>query len=229
MTGSVNKVFDWKRRLGSQLQRDKKKTVLLVVLLVTAGTIGGRLVASKAFPAPAKAKAASEDSRGERLLPDVSMMGPFAPSSSKAPGAPRPDAAARREEYLTSLDRTITRDLFRPSPELFPPSGDDRGASRRSAEDTRGGQPSWFRQVRSWVEQAGQARRDEAARAEAVRAQAAALELQSTMVGPSSSALINGHVLRKSAWINGFRVKSIGSDSCVVTKDGVDVVLHMKE
>lgn len=229
MTGSVNKVSDWKRRLGSQLQRDKKKTALLVVLLVTAGTIGGRLVASKAFPAPAKAKGAPEDSRGERLLPDASMTGPFAPSSSTALSAPRPDAAARREEYLLSLDRAITRDLFKPSPELFPPSGDDRGASRRSAEDARGGQPSWFRQVEAWVEQARQARRDEAARAKAVRAQAAALELQSTMVGPSASVLINGQVLRKSAWMNGFRVKSIGSDSCVVTKDGVDVVLRMKE
>jgi hypothetical protein len=83
--------------------------------------------------------------------------------------------------------------------------------------------------VGAWVEQARKARRDEAARAKAVRAQAAALELQSTMVGPSASALINGQVLQKSAWINGFRVKSIGSDSCVVTKDGVDVVLRMKE
>jgi hypothetical protein len=226
MTGSVNSVSDWKRRLGSVLQRDKKKTVLLVVLLVTAGTIGGRLVVSKVFPAPAEAKAAPKDSRGERLLPDVSTMGRFAPSRLSAP---RPDAAARREEYLASLDRTITRDLFRPSPELFPPSGDDPGASRRRAEDPRSGQPSWFRQVGAWVEQARQARRDEAARAKAVRAQAAALDLQSTMVGPSASALINGRVLRKSALINGFRVKSIGADNCVVTKDGVDVVLHMKK
>ena len=229
MTGSVSKVSDWKRRLGSQLQRDKKKTALLVVLLVTAGTIGGRLVASKAFPAPSKAKAAPEDSRGERLLPDASVSGPFAGSSSNALSAPRRDAATRREEYLARLDRAITRDLFKPSPELFPPSADDRGASRPRTEDATGSQPSWFRQVEGWIEQARQARSDEAAREKAIRAQAAALELQSTMVGPSASALINGHVLRRSAWINGFRVKSIGSDSCVVTKDGVDVVLRMKE
>ena len=132
MTGSVNKISDWKRRLGSQLQRDKKRTALLVVLLVAAGTIGGRLVVSKAFPVPTKAQAAPEDNGSERLLPDASMMGPFAPSSSKGLSALRPDAAARREEYLASLDRTITRDLFRPSPELFPPSGDNPGASRRS-------------------------------------------------------------------------------------------------
>ena len=229
MTGRVNSVSGWKRRLSDQLQRDKKKTALLVVLLVTAGTIGGRLVASKAFPSPAKAKAAPEDSRAERLLPDLSMTGAFSPSSPRAPGAPRADAAARREEYLARLDRAITRDLFKPSPELFPPSGDDRVASRRSAEDARASQPSWSRQAEAWIEKARRARRAKAARAEAVRAQAAALELQSTMVGPSASALINGQVLRKSDWINGFRVKSIGADSCVVTKDGVDVVLHMKE
>lgn len=228
MTGRGNKVSDWKRRLKSQLQRDKKKTALLIVLLVTVGVVGGRLVVSQALPTPAKAGAAAGDG-GDRLLPDLCVTGPFAPSYPKALGAPRPDAAARREEYLASLDRTIARDLFRPNPELFPPSGDDQGAGGANADKAQDDQPGWFQQVWDWVEQARQARRDEIAQAEAVRAQAGALVLQSTMVGPSATALINGQVLRKSDWIDGFRVKSIASDTCVVSKDGVDVVLRMKK
>lgn len=227
MTGRGNKVSDWKRRLRSQLQRDKKKTALLIVLLVTAGVVGGRLVVSQAVPTPARAKAAGDSEA--RLLPDLCVTGPFASSSPEALGGARPDAAARREEYLASLDRTIARDLFRPNPELFPPSGDDRGAGGANAGKAQDDQPGWFQQVWDWVEQARQARRDEIARAEAVRAQAGALVLQSTMVGPSATALINGQVLQKSDWIDGFRVKSIASDTCVVSKDGVDVVLRMKK
>jgi len=61
-----------------------------------------------------------------------------------------------------------------------------------------------------------------------IRAKAKALTLQSTMVGPNSSAMINGQVLRVGEWIDGFRVVEIQARSCIVEREGVRVQLDMK-
>ena len=115
---------DWKSRIKAEFERDKKRTVILLVLLVAAGIFGGRL-AVKAIPG--RAAAAPE---ANALLPDKN------------------DAAG---------------DGWKPG---------SLGAS-------------------------------------------------------VSTALINGQVLRKGDWINGFQIKSIASDCCVIVRDGVELELRM--
>ena len=74
-----------------------------------------------------------------------------------------------------------------------------------------------------------QAMIDMAEVARAVRAQADGLSLQSTMIGSSPSAVINGHVLRVGDYIEGFRVIGIHPRSCDVKKKGIEVSLGMKK
>ena len=115
------------------------------------------------------------------------------------------------------MDRTIVRDLFRPSAEFF-------GAGGRLQPQETG----WCADVEQWLAQQQTGQGEEAARAKAVCAGAQALSLQSTMLGAAPTALINGSVLREGQWINGFRLKYITSNAVLVTKDGVDVELRMK-
>ena len=62
----------------------------------------------------------------------------------------------------------------------------------------------------------------------AIQAEAAVLMLQSTIVGQSPAAIINGRVVRLGRTIGGFTVVAVSAQACVVSKDGVKVTLEMK-
>jgi len=68
----------------------------------------------------------------------------------------------------------------------------------------------------------------EQARRKRIQAEAGQLVLQSTIVGSSPMAIINGHVVRAGKSIEGFRVLQVTSHACVVEKDGVKVTLRIK-
>lgn len=211
---------DWKSRIKAELERDKKRTIILLVLLVAAGIFGGRLVV-KAIPG--RAAAAPE---ANALLPDKNDAAGDGWKPGSLGASVSTAVNARREEYLSSLDRTIVRDLFRPNPEVFPPVGGDADYGNVNFGH-QGQSTGWFQQVDRWIGQRDRAQEDQVARARAIKAQAAALRLQTTMLGPSATALINGQVLREGDWINGFQIKSIASDFCVIVRDGVELKLRM--
>jgi hypothetical protein len=62
-----------------------------------------------------------------------------------------------------------------------------------------------------------------------IQAEAQALVLQSTMVGASSIANINGKILRVGEWFSGFEIVDITSHSCLVRKRNVTAVLEIKQ
>ena len=103
-------VPNWKQKLAAELKRDKKKTVMLTVLLIVGGIVCGRFIVSQITPS--KAGAAIDSTR-----------------TSAAP-SPAPAAATRRggikdpakwAEYIRQIDTDIERDLFRPNSAFFPP------------------------------------------------------------------------------------------------------------
>jgi hypothetical protein len=63
---------------------------------------------------------------------------------------------------------------------------------------------------------------------EEIRQQGAALHLESTITGGRPIAIINGSVLGRDGVINGFRIVKVGSQTCVVEKDGVKLNLTME-
>ena len=216
MDGQDARTSDWARRLKVELQRDKKKTIILLVLLLLGGILGGRMLMTDTLPDKARAD-------------DPLLARPVEEDSQRAwrPAPPGPAAQARREKYLAQMDRNITRDLFRPNLEFYP--AQHGGTDARLAVVSKRRASGWFGHSFQWGNDGQDARRDQTARIALVRARAQALSLQSTMLGPSPSALINGQVLREGEWISGFRVKEIASDSCVVSQKGVDVLLRMKD
>ncbi len=203
---------NWKERLKAELARDKKKTGVLAVMLLVAGILGGRLAITHSVPDAAAA-------------PPTPAAAELLSGGAAADWRARPRTIDRAiwAEYVAKMDRTIDRDLFTPNLECFPLQPGARPAGADAGEETVG----WFGWVRQQVRRKQRDSSDELTRIRAVRAQAEKLSLQSTMLGKRPTAMINGQVLYRQDEVGGFLVKRIDSNSCVVSKDGVDVELRM--
>jgi len=225
MNAGENNSPEWLRWLKAELRRDRKKTTILAALALVAVVVVGRLVLRGQVPRHASADVDPVVSAGG--------AGRVEPARDQAGVRPRRgggDAwtcSRARREYLSGLDRDVRRDIFRLSPEFLPPGQDSTGDATAVQADGQS-EPGWFGRIGEWISRKRAQRREEMESIGVVRAQARSLRLQSTMLGPVPSALINGQVLRKGDRINGFLLKSIRSGSCTLTKDGVDVVLRLE-
>lgn len=212
MNGAGRNLADWVNRFKTELRQDKKKTTVLLVLLVTAGIVGGRFVVTHSPPSGAEA-AVEPAATGDQNTP-ADLIGQNDESGRKA-----------RWAEIASLDRNITRDLFTPNTEHFPLA---EGAASQS-RCTSGRKSGPFQQARKWFEAKQSDQRERLEYINSVRAEAKGLSLKSIMLGRAPTALINGQVLRTGQMINGFRLKTIASDCCIVSKDGIEVELRMGE
>jgi len=185
---------DWKRRLLEELKRDKKRTVLLAILVLVAIIVVGRQVV-KAF-GPVRAEAAGTTAVAGR---------PAAPAAVKRaapadPASPAPAGPVAR--------RTVSRDIFTPGLELFPPDQTQAGKASVTTAPAVDEQAIKVKQITS---------------------QAQALALQSTVVCDVPTAIINGKVLKVGQELAGFEIVGIEARSCEVQKEGVRITLSMKE
>jgi hypothetical protein len=201
MQGPTQNQWTWQERLIAELKHDKKKAVLLGVLAIVAVALILQQVAS-ATPAETSASPAPSPTGASASDADPGMDATASAARSRA----LTDAARRRNEYLRTMDRKIQRDLFAPNRRFFAPPKE----------------PTEEAPAKKTPEQIEQERR------EAIRMQAQALALQSTIVGTTPTAVIDGMVLRKGEWVGGFEVTEIKPRSCTVRKDGVSVVLKME-
>ena len=210
---------DWKSRLKAELARDKKKTGILAALLLAGGIVAGRAAISHSTPETAAAGAPQA-----QAAPNTPTGGAGREPVAGRPPSARPDRT-KWVEYLRTMDRTISRDLFKANLDCFPL----QPGANVAADPLASGQPGWFELIRDGIAEKQQQGSDEQARIRAISAQAHSLKLQSTMLfGNSPTALIDGQVLREGDYVSGFRIKRIASNRCVVTKDGVDVELRME-
>lgn len=203
MAQTSNSIVMLKNRLIAEMSRDKKKAVLLAVLLLVMAFVVGKLIFTGS---PAEATAAAN------LAPKVDPSTPEPPgqeniaaaiTKAKPPKAGKPKPAAKG----------ITRDIFMPDLSVFP---------RTAANAKSGGSVD--------VVEDEKTRRDaERKRREAlIREQAAELHLESTITGKAPNAIINGSVLGRGGVISGFRIIEINSQACIVEKDGVKLNLTME-
>ncbi len=187
-------------RARDEFTRDKKKFVVLAVLAAGMCVL---LVRAAAGPStPARSQAASSFAPAAATFTEPVAYGPAA--------AAEQEARAAKERYIRSLERKITRDLFSPSPEAFPP---EHAPSSVLLVPDKG--------------QADQAGAQKLAQRRLVQAQARALVLQSTVISSNPIAIINGRVSRIGDWINGFQIKAITARDCTLAKRGVEVILEM--
>lgn len=193
--------MNWRGRLAGELRRNAKKTVVLAVLLAVLGFVTGREMLRSAGPQDARAAgsgAASPARMGSRPVAKI--------ATSRPEEAGRPDR--RRREDAEAGTPITDRDLFTPNPVHFPP------------QERRPRPAPVATPMEDTVEKAEALRR-------AVQAQAQALALQSTVIGESPTAIINGQLLRAGDSINGFRVVEITARSCAVEKEGMRITLDM--
>ena len=216
MGNAAGNMKSYAERLKKELLRDKKKTGVLTLLALVALVVVGRLTLGGGST-PSDADANAPAAVVEEAPADE------AGSSDKSVPVDRSARMARWADYLASIDRTIQRDLFKPNPACFAPKPGDGPAVEDGAEET-----GWFGTVLKRIMQKQADSSDELQRIRKIRIEAGKLMLQTTMLGDSPTALINGCVLRKGDGILGFRVDEIATDRCIVSKDGLRILLQMK-
>lgn len=194
----------WSARLKAELLRDKKKTGLLLGLVLVAGIVGGKALLGGKTPAAAQA-------RNSPVTAGTAGGGTVQPSLDRAA------ADQRRAQYLANLDRRIGRDIFRMSSDYFPLEGQVPAPAPAVAE------PDFLDHLTQLAQGDGSDSKKEAL----IRAQAQSLALQSTMLGSSPSALINGRVLHVGDVISGFALTQIDTQTVTLTREGVTVTLQM--
>lgn len=191
-----------KDRLRYELQRNKKKTLLMLALLLVALGMGARLTFKKT---PAKASAA------EAIVPATSaptLIAPVAP-------APRVAAVSARVEGPTASSvpgpsraapvmpptAEFLRDLFKPNLQHFPDALKEADAAK-----TAPGPRDIERRILKEAE---------------------ALHLTSTMMGHTPCATINGQILRLNDRVGEFQIVAITHRTCDLVKKGIQVRIEM--
>jgi len=187
-------------RLIDEVKRNPMKAGILGVLMLVLLIVVGRQVLQ--YVAPARAGAAISGGGGSQGQATADQPGPTARKAAAGPdGAKLPSTRKPLAK--------IQRNLFLPNSAFFPPKEEDKAKPKPTVTPV----------------DAAAARRE--AQRRAVQTEAQALTLQTTIVGASPTAIINGQVLGVGGWLNGFQVVSINSGSCVVEKKGMRVTLEM--
>lgn len=150
--------------------------------------------------APSMAQAAGNRAQVRRTTGEPTQSSVSDRTVGSTPKAPR-----------GPVERSFVRDIFVPNMDFYPPVQAAPGANAATVEQTI--DPDEILKAKE----------------NAIRAQAGALDLQSVMVAPSRSVMIDGRVLRIGEWISDFRVMAITSRSCQLQKNGVKVVLEIKD
>jgi len=204
MSGFGNTHPGWTQRLLGELQRDKKKTAVLLGLLAVAGFLGVRAIwsisSSPAGAAGAVVTSVSPAAPGNGAAP--SAEGALAQAAAKAaPAFPRP-AAPRR---------AASRDLFALQLDDYPVAQESKAA------------------LGAQTQPASQPVDPEQMQVEAIQAQARGLSLQSTILSATPRAIINEQLVGVGDKVQGFQVVEVSNRACVLVQDGVRVRLLMKD
>lgn len=190
---------DWVQRLKAALARDKKKTIILTVLVLVGVVMAARLLRTKGGPATATAEtvAVVDDQAGD--------------AEELALSVARGLLVHESDEYIKHIDHTITRDLFAFNQDHFTPvfttpveTTDEPTAA--PAETTSPPRIDWQ---------------------EIITRQSRDLALQSTINSDIPIVVINGRVLGFGDVIDGFKVVHIDAGQCLLEKKGIKIMLKM--
>ncbi len=187
-------------RLINDLKSDKKKTAVLCILAIVALVLVLKTTLKKGSPTQVRTLAAAQNTQGENS------------DNTRISSSSREIARALSQNKDHHKNRPkIERDIFNPNPEYFPPR-----VRRDTSTDVQ------------QKENPNQQQQRLDAHRQTILAQARALSLQSTVVSKEPTAIINGKVLCKGDWISGFKVVEITARNCELTKEGVTIILTMK-
>jgi len=191
------------RQAAGELRQDKKKSVILCVLVLVACLVLLRLLLGGTSPADADAADPGATAPADANLSAI----PQAPEYHSGTADEQTDMSPRGADGRPR--EMIVRDLFVPNPDFFP-------LVRKGPRSKKPAAQSQTQPVTS----------EEQMRRQIILGQANG---QCTMISASPTVIINGRVLQVGGRIGGFDVVGVTPHTCSVRKDGVTVILKMGE
>ena len=192
------------------VRNDPQKAGVLTVLLVVLGVLQLRLQMT-GQDGPSRATASVSESTTDN-------PSRFGASSSGAKNAPDVQAALR--EWMDAPAMPLRRNLFAIDLERFPLDGSVTSVSTKSSG-------FWDDLAKSMTFQAD-VRKERQILIENLHQQASQLRLQSTMMGATPKAVINGELVEEGEVVAAFRVLKIEARRIIVEREGIKLEIQMR-
>jgi len=198
-------------KLKSAVRRDPHKATVLGVLLIILGALVVRvLLPGAAMPVVSKASTVSRDARTEIV-------------ESAKQRARTLSAGDEFDRFLSTPVAPVTRNFFAVKLDYFPTDGTASRPNTQTSEKEK---------IADSIAKSLRAQADQQARKEVLianlRQQALQLKLQSTVMGPTPRAAINGELLGEGDVIASFRILKIEARRIIVEREGIKLEITMK-
>lgn len=192
------------------VRNDPQKAGVLTILLVVLGVLQIRLQMS-GQEGPARATASVSGGTTD----NPSRSGASLPGAKNAP-----DAQAALREWMDAPAMPLKRNLFAIDLERFPRDRSVTSASTKSSG-------FWDELAKSMTFQAD-VRKERQILIENLHQQASQLRLQSTMMGATPKAVINGELVEEGEVVAAFRVLKIEARRIIVEREGIKLEIQMR-
>jgi hypothetical protein len=196
-------------KIVKQAKADPKKAAILAVLGIVMIFLWVRLVGSGG---PARASANVTGFRGDGSL--------AVPDNLRGSGKTNATYASLLE-WTRKPIAPLSRNLFVVNYDFFPQDGSKPAPLRVPQGDS-----FWDQVAKSMTARADQKKEHEVL-VENLRLQAAQLKIQSTVMGASPKALINGQLVGVGGVVASFRVAKIEARKIVVEREGIKLELRL--
>lgn len=195
------------KKLLRQAKADPKKAAVLVVLVAIMGFMWVRVLGGKSA-GPTPASASVNAARAASTVADNLR-------ASRANAA-----SASLLEWTRRPVASLSRNLFAVNYDFFPQDGTKQAVLRAPQGDG-----FWDQLAKSMTSRADQKKEREVL-VENLRLQAAQLKVQSTVMGASPKALINGDMVGEGDVVASFRVSKIEARRIVLEREGIKFELR---
>jgi hypothetical protein len=207
---ATNSLKTFAEGLLTQAKADPKKAAILGALGVVMILMWVRLVGSGG---PSKASATPTAFQGGSSV---------AIAADNLRGSAKTNATfAALQDWARKPIAPLSRNLFVVNYDFFPQDGSKPAPLRAPAGDG-----FWDQVAKSMTARADQKKEHEML-VENLRLQAAQLKVQSTMMGASPKALINGELVGVGGVVASFRVSKIEARKIVVEREGIKLELRL--
>jgi hypothetical protein len=196
-------------RFGTVISAEPKKTIALAVLLTVLSVMLARYLLSDGKPATARAASTAKSATSGKKV-DIGSIGPRANP-----------AAAAMQKWADAPVPPVSRNLFAVRMDYFPVDN-----SRTTKSDTSD-EGFWTRLEKSLASQADQRSKHDNLKANFM-AQASELKLQSIVMGPQPTAMVNGQLVGEGSVVAGFRVLKIEARRMIIEREGIRLEIQMK-
>jgi hypothetical protein len=211
-------------KLATAVRNDPQKAGILTVLVAILVVLQVRLQMSAKEAGPGTAIAGTHGAAGANNPPPLggsgSGHGGGAVTNLSEPTKPV-DAATALRSWMDAPGATLSRNLFAIELERFPADG----ARIRTADKDAVG--FWDELAKSMTVRAD-VRRERQVLIENLARQASQLRLQSTMMGASPKAVIDGDLVGEGDVVASFRVLKIEPRRIIIEREGIKLEIQMK-